>query len=90
MIINSIEPIVVHVNHRGDWIFVLIHTDTEITGLGETSHSRNDALLLSVLESFAQRLVGRDPRQIEASLSSIFFDLYWVKYSASRRNHVSG
>ncbi|MBV7335558.1 mandelate racemase/muconate lactonizing enzyme family protein [Chloroflexi bacterium TSY] len=66
MIINLIEPIVVHVNHRGDWIFVLVHTDTEITGLGEASHSGNDALLLSVLESFAQRLIGRDPRQIEA------------------------
>ena len=51
MKITDIEP-VVHVNHRGDWVFVLVHTDAGITGLGEASHSGNDALLLAALDVF--------------------------------------
>ena len=37
MRITDIEPVVVHVNHRGDWVFVLVHTDAGITGLGEAA-----------------------------------------------------
>jgi len=66
MKITDIEPLVVHVNHRGDWVFVRIHTDEGLTGLGEASHSGNDALLLVVLEQFKRRLVGEDPLKIEA------------------------
>jgi len=66
MIITAIEPLVVHVNHRGDWVFVQVHTDAGLTGLGEASHSGNDALLLATLQHFAERLRGQDPRQINA------------------------
>ncbi|MFP3897537.1 MAG: mandelate racemase/muconate lactonizing enzyme family protein, partial [Anaerolineales bacterium] len=65
MRIEDLQPVVVHVNHRGDWVFVQIQTDEGIVGLGEASHSGNDALLLSVLEQYGERLVGRDPFQIE-------------------------
>ena len=66
MRITEIEPVVVHVNHRGDWVFVLVHTDAGLTGLGEASHSTNDALALAALNGFAQRLRGKDPLGIEA------------------------
>lgn len=66
MQITSISPLVVHVNHRGDWIFVQIHTDAGIVGVGEASHSSNDALCLAILAQINQRLAGRDPRQIAA------------------------
>lgn len=56
---------VVHVNQRGDWVFVQVHTDEGIVGLGEASHSGNDALLLAVLGQYRERLVGRDPLRIE-------------------------
>jgi galactonate dehydratase len=59
--ITDIEPVLVHVNQRGDWAFVQVHTDIGITGLGEASHSLNDALLLSVVDVFRQRLVGQSP-----------------------------
>jgi galactonate dehydratase len=62
--IIDIEPVIVHVNHRGDWVFVLVHTDAGITGLGEASHSGNDALLLATLDVFKQQLVGVSPLQI--------------------------
>jgi galactonate dehydratase len=66
MKITEIEPIVVHVNRRGDWLFVQVHTDAGITGLGEASHSGNDALCLAVLESFKTQLVGQSPLNINA------------------------
>lgn len=66
MKIVAIEPVVVRVNERGDWVFVLVHTDTGITGLGEASHSGNDALCLAVLEHFSQRLAGQSPLNINA------------------------
>jgi galactonate dehydratase len=62
--ITDIEPIIVHVNRRGDWVFVQVHTDIGITGLGEASHSLNDALLVSVVDVFRERLLGRSPFQI--------------------------
>jgi galactonate dehydratase len=65
MQITQIEPIVVHVNHRGDWVFVRVHTDSGLVGIGEASHSGNDALLLTVLQQFNAQLAGEDPRQIE-------------------------
>lgn len=66
MNITQIEPVVVHVNHRGDWVFVRVHTDSGLTGIGEASHSGNDALLLAILHQFNEQLVGADARQIEA------------------------
>ena len=66
MKITSIEPVIVHVNHRGDWVFVQVHTDAGITGLGEASHSGNDALLLATLGVFERQLAGLSPLQINA------------------------
>ena len=45
MKIIKIEPIVVKVNHRGNWVFVRIHTDAGITGLG---NQLNDTVLNDV------------------------------------------
>lgn len=58
MQITDIEAVVVHVNHRGDWILILVHTDTGITGVGEASHSSNDALLLDLLARVKGGLIG--------------------------------
>lgn len=66
MKITDIRPVIVHVNQRGDWLFVLVETDAGLTGLGEASHSSSDAMLLAQLGQWAPRLVGQDPRQIEA------------------------
>ncbi len=68
MQITGIEPLVIHVNHRGDWLFVRVHTDAGITGLGEASHSGSDALAVAALRHFETLLVGQDPRQIEEAL----------------------
>ena len=54
------------VNHRGDWIFIQVETDDGIVGLGEASHSGDDALLARLVgRRLRPRLVGRDPTAIE-------------------------
>jgi galactonate dehydratase len=65
MKITSVEPVVVKVNHRGDWIFVHVKTDEGIIGLGEASHSSDDPLVLAAIAHFASMLEGEDPTQIE-------------------------
>jgi galactonate dehydratase len=66
MRITKIEPVIVHVNHRGDWVFLRIHTDEGFTGLGEASHSLNDSLLVSALNVMKAKIVGRSPFDIQA------------------------
>ena len=68
MQITAIEPVIVHVNHRGDWLFVHVHTDAGLMGLGEASHSGNDSLAVAALQHFDALLRGHDPRRIEAAL----------------------
>ncbi|TVQ26882.1 MAG: mandelate racemase/muconate lactonizing enzyme family protein [Spirochaetaceae bacterium] len=64
MRITGIEPVAVRVNRRGDWVFVLVHTDEGLTGLGEAGQSGNDALLVAFLKEFSAQLVGQDPLAI--------------------------
>jgi len=66
MQITDIEPVVIHVNHRGDWIFLLVHTDAGLSGLGEASHSSNDALLLDLLVRIKPQLIGQSALNIHA------------------------
>lgn len=65
MRITDIEPVIIHVNNRGDWVFINIHTDEGISGLGEASHSLNDSLLISALHVMKQRMVGMSPFEIQ-------------------------
>ena len=66
MRITEIEPVVIHVNHRGDWVFLRIHTDEGITGLGEASHSLNDSLLVAAVNVMKEKILGRSPFEIQA------------------------
>ena len=66
MRITEIEPVIVHVNQRGDWVFLLIHTDEGITGLGEASHSLDDSLLVAAMTAMKPRIIGRSPFEIQA------------------------
>ena len=69
--IIKIEPVVVHVNHRGDWLFVHVHTDAGLVGLGEASHGGSDALVVAALAHFDEQLAGHDAGQIEAAVQTM-------------------
>jgi len=57
--ITKIEPILVHVNHRG------------LIGLGEASHGGNDAQVVLALKHCADRILGQDPFRIQAIWASL-------------------
>ena len=65
MKLTQLEIIQIAASPRGDWIFVRLHTDTGITGVGEASQSGNDRLVKVALEQLGERLVGADPMQVE-------------------------
>ncbi len=52
------------VSDKGNWIFVSVHTDQGITGIGEASQSGNDGLVLVALKHFEKQLLGLDPTNI--------------------------
>ncbi len=56
----------VHVNHRGNWLFVRVRTDNGLVGHGEASHSTADHLLVATLARARSRLIGRDTSDLEA------------------------
>ena len=56
----------VHVNHRGDWVFVHVHTDSDVQGLGELRAGKNYGNRVAAVRSLGELLVGKDPRRIEA------------------------
>ncbi|MCB0127229.1 MAG: mandelate racemase/muconate lactonizing enzyme family protein, partial [Caldilineaceae bacterium] len=80
MQIIDIEPVVIHVNHRGDWICILVHTDQGITGLGEASHTSNDALLLDLLARLKPQLIGQSATNVHA---------LWQKMASIQMGRVS-
>ncbi|MCZ6678421.1 MAG: mandelate racemase/muconate lactonizing enzyme family protein [Candidatus Poribacteria bacterium] len=65
MTIKDIETHVVHVNHRGDWVFVQVHAEDGLTGVGEASHGRGDAGVVQIINELKPALIGWDVFQIE-------------------------
>jgi galactonate dehydratase len=55
-----------------NWTFVKVYTDGDVTGIGEASIERNDVGVVSVLESFKDFLVGKDPFQIEYIWNALY------------------
>lgn len=68
MKITGIELDAVHVNHRGDWIFLHVHTDSGLRGIGELRAGRNYQDRIQAVRRLEQELIGRDPRRIQAIL----------------------
>ncbi|NKB70672.1 MAG: hypothetical protein GKR89_26680 [Candidatus Latescibacteria bacterium] len=66
MLITCIELDAVHVNHRGDWLFVRLQTDAGLEGLGEMKAGRNYGQSVAALRRLGQQLQGLDPAPIEA------------------------
>lgn len=56
----------VDASKRGNWIFVQLHTDAGLSGLGEASQSGNDGLVIAALEQLGPQLGSVDPTQVEA------------------------
>ena len=64
MKITDLDVRVVHINKRGNWVFLFIHTDSGITGLGEASQTANDKFMVESFRQIRSRIQGEDPLEI--------------------------
>lgn len=64
MKITGFDLDAVHVNHRGDWVFVHVNTDAGLRGIGELLAGKNYGGRVAALREMEKALVGRDPRRI--------------------------
>lgn len=65
MKIKEIKTQIVPVTKRGDWVFVKVHTDDGLIGVGEASQGRGDARVVWIIDDLRPVLIGRDVFQIE-------------------------
>lgn len=72
--INSIETEIVHVNHRGNWLFVKIHAEDGTIGIGEASHGKDDEQVNQIIQSLEPALTGWNVFDLEAFRSRFFRD----------------
>jgi galactonate dehydratase len=63
--IADIQTRTVSVTKRGDWVFVIVHSDDGTKGIGEASHGRGDARVIRWIDELKPALVGWDVFQIE-------------------------
>ena len=61
-----------------NWLFVRLHTDSGISGIGEGSLQYKDRALAAELENFGTYLRGKDPFQIEHIWTSLHRRVTWT------------
>ncbi len=64
--IKSIETEFIHVNHRGNWLFVKLHSEDGAIGIGEASHGRNDEQVRDFIATLEPSLVGFNVFDLES------------------------
>ena len=72
--IKSVETEIVHVNHRGNWLFVKLHAEDGTTGIGEASHGKDDEHVSQLIQSLEPELNGFNVFDLEAYRSRFFRD----------------
>ena len=72
--VTSIETETVHVNHRGNWLFVKVQAEDGTTGIGEASHGRDDERVRNLIDSLIPSLVGLNIFELEAYRRRFFRD----------------
>ena len=75
MKISAIETFLVH-NNWSNFLFVKVHTDEGLHGIGEAYMAGPDEAVVAVIRDFESWLVGRDPCRIER--------LWALMYNGSR------
>lgn len=71
MRITRVEHHGVEVNKGGSWVFVQVHTDRGLTGLGELNPSADRRKCLEAIGQIATQIAGDDPRRIDAILDRL-------------------
>ena len=69
MKITGVALDAVHVNHRGDWVFVHVLTDEGIQGLGELRAGKNYGQQVAAVRELGIQLTGQNPLNTERIVS---------------------
>ena len=69
MMVLGVDLVGVHVNHRGDWVFVQVRTDEGIDGLGELRAGRSYDRRIQRVKDLSELLMGKDPCNIREFFS---------------------
>ncbi|RKU28749.1 hypothetical protein C6497_08295 [Candidatus Poribacteria bacterium] len=72
--IKTIDTEIIPVNHRGNWVFVIVHAEDGTIGIGEASHSRDDERVEQILKVLESILIGFNVFDIESFRRSLYRD----------------
>lgn len=72
--IRSVETEIVHVNHRGNWLFIRLYAEDGTIGIGEASHGRDDEKVSQLIQSLEPTLTGWNVFELEAFRHRFFRD----------------
>ncbi len=72
--IKTVETEIIHVNHRGNWLFVKLHAEDGTVGIGESSHGRDDESVRDLIESLKPNLIGWNVFELESFRQRFFRD----------------
>lgn len=76
MKITEIRPLICHA-YRTNWVFVKVHTDTGLHGVGEATLEYRELTVAQAVKELERSLVGRNPHDIEAIWRDCYRDAYW-------------
>ncbi len=63
--------------YRTNWIFVKVHTDEGITGVGEGTLEHREYAFMGVMEHLREYFIGLNPLDIELHWHRVYRDSYW-------------
>lgn len=63
--------------YRTNWVFVKVHTDEGLYGVGEATLEYREKTVVSAIEDLSRSVIGQDPRNIEKIFHDSYRDAYW-------------
>jgi galactonate dehydratase len=85
--LELLEATTVHAGAVG-WLWVRVHTDDGVTGLGETYPATSSEKAV-VLKDLAPRLIGREPRDLEAIWQDLFLSVQYRGWAGTEIRALS-
>lgn len=76
MIITAVDTVVVDF-YRTNLVFVRVHTDEGITGIGEATLEGKELAVQGAISGLADAVVGKDPTRISQIVYELARDWYW-------------
>jgi L-alanine-DL-glutamate epimerase-like enolase superfamily enzyme len=88
--VDTVHVLPTHLVHWGriGWTWVRLHTDAGIVGIGET-HPVSESEIAIIHKSFAPRLLGSDPLEIERLWREMFLTVQYHGWAGAEMRAIS-